>query len=93
MFTVKFVSFFDESSHTETINAICCPNYEVNKFRNRVDVITYPTMTNENGVSRTVTSATEGSADPSFIPPITYQACYIENAQGKTIEHLNCKSL
>jgi hypothetical protein len=81
MFNVKFCNFYENGSESTT--GISCPHYSIYKRKDgSVEVVTYKSMADVDGVSRQI-----GSYDPNSThkaPP--YQACYIENAQGKTVE-------
>ncbi len=79
MFTVKFLTFHESgSSHESTQTSIQCPHYEVNAFDYGWSVVTYPGMTNENGVERHVTTNDQLSS--------RYDVCFVENVAGKTID-------
>ena len=73
MFTVKFLRVVRGSD--EIWHSISCPHYEVSKGRGRpVTVAVYRGFTTENGVE--------------FRQGDTFDACFIENDAGKTIEHI-----
>lgn len=81
MFNVKFVSTFDDEQ--ENTHGISTQHYCIHKFKDRFDVIVYPNMTMVGGVSYTVSNKEPPRGD------FYHQACFIENAAGKTVEHVN----
>lgn len=85
MFNVKFVNFYDSNeNHKQSTHGISCSHYAIDKFENRFEVTCYPNMTDVGGVTRKV--LVNNSECPEGV---MYQACYIENSKGKTIEHVS----
>ena len=73
MFTVKFLRVV--SGKDEVWYSISCPHYEVFKgYGKPVTVTVYRGFTTENGVE--------------FRQGDTFDACFIENDAGKTIEYI-----
>ena len=84
MFNVKFCNFYEDGS--ESTAGISCPHYSIYKGKNgSYEVVTYKTMTDTDGVSRGV-----GNHDSD--KTLQFQVCYIENAQGKTVETIRASS-
>lgn len=78
MFTLKFMQFFEDGSHVE--DCLRCPHYEARKLPGGDwDITVYQMMTLENGVSRRVRSHHPDDEELSF------DTCFVENEEGKTI--------
>lgn len=94
MFTLRFMSLFEDSEEVE--NVIAAPHYDVYTHRNgRKTVCTYKDHTSTDGVERTVMSdnlAKELAAKDNLEPlPNYYHVCYVENLAGKTIDKISTK--
>lgn len=78
MYNVKFIKFYEDGSYAQ--NSIHTPHYEVykNGTSNNIQVTVYKDYCAVNGVTYWIS----GELD------LGYEACYIENASGKTVEHL-----
>lgn len=75
--TLKFCNFYEDG--TSKLDAITCNHYQLYCPANgHVQVTTFRDDTDVNGVTRYVTPLDDGHAD----------ACYVENEQGKTINHI-----
>lgn len=94
MFTLRFMSFFEEKEGVSTV--ISAPHYEVYTHRNGRKVVTvYKDFTTLDGIERTVMSdelAKELAAKANLGPlPDYYHVCYVENSAGKTIDKIRTK--
>lgn len=85
MFTLKFMSFYDDSSYSET--CVTCPHYAVyyHAGSNYYEISVYKSFTSTEGVVFNVASKDIGKA--------YWDVCYIENEAGKTINKINCGKL
>ena len=78
MFTLKFMSSYNDEEHRTT--AISCHHYSVYHFKNRAEVTVYKDYTSQDGVTYTVSLCEPDM--PHF------QRCYVENMNGKTIDRI-----
>ena len=80
MFTLKFFKYTSDAEGDCTIQeTIICPNYSTyTRDSGILTVITYPSMTNENGVDRNIGEFYNDEED--------FSVCYVENSAGKTID-------
>ncbi len=86
MFTLKFMSFFEEGGHIE--ECIRCPHYEARKTSDGCYGITaYKDFTCLDGVERWVRSKQFPDQ------PVSYDACFVENEEGKTLTRYTCHEL
>lgn len=78
MFTLKFIQFYANGRQLE--DCVRCPHYEANKTSDGLYSITaYNDFTSTNGVERWIRPA--NSSDQ----PASFDVCYVENEDGKTI--------
>lgn len=78
MFTIKFFRFYTDGTRSETV--ISCTHYEVyrrNTPGSPTTVTTYNGFTTRAGVDRHVSASDED-----------FDACFIENSAGKTIDSI-----
>ena len=88
MFNVKFCSIYSDGSKSTV--GISCPHYSIYERKNGTfEIVTYKSMSDVDGVSRNIMNEDQG-VDLGIN---YYQSCYIENAQGKTVEALRCKTI
>ena len=91
MFTLRFMSLFEDSEEVE--NVIAAPHYDVYTHRNgRKTVCTYKDHTSTDGVERHVMSDTLAKKlawEDQY--PDYYHVCYVENLAGKTISKISTK--
>jgi len=85
MFTVKFISQFDDGTKCE--HSISCPHYSVYDHGNGCSTVTvYQGFTETGGVDYEIMS--DESAVEVKYSGIYYNSCYIENDTGKTINRI-----
>ena len=83
MFTVKFISYFD---NTQSENCLECPNYEVHQDNNgNYNIHCYKDFTNVDGVERWVFDEGWAKAQDRNMPIRYWHVCYVQNEAGKTI--------
>lgn len=84
MFTLKFMRFHEDETHTET--CIRCPHYEARKTpAGEWGIVAYPSMLSTEGVERWV----RRDHDPEA--PASFDTCFVENENGKTIAKYHIK--
>lgn len=86
MFTLKFMKFNSDETHTE--QCIRCPHYEARDTASGDwAIVTYPTMKSVDGVERWVRA--------EHVPdqPVSFDTCFVENENGKTITKYTTASL
>jgi len=78
MYNIKFVKFYDDGAYVQ--NSIHAPHYEVykNGTSKNIQVTVYKDYCTVNGVTHWISDDMD----------LGFQACYIENVSGKTVEHL-----
>ena len=78
MFTLKFCNYYDDYTRSETI--LCCPHYNVYRYKGKIEITLYKDYTSAEGVTYTL-------ADKDIGIPY-WEVCYVENVNGKTIEKI-----
>jgi len=84
MFTVKFISHFNDGTSSE--RSISCPHYAIDRREDGSSEVTVYHGHNETGGVAYEVMSDEVAMKRK--PGIYYNSCYIENDNGKTINRI-----